>query len=446
MKKKIGFVSLGCAKNLTDTETMLGILADNDFEITADVSEADVIVVNTCAFIESAKEESINSILEMAQYKNKNCELLAVTGCLAQRYKEDIERELPEVDVILGTADYDKIAQAITDFYKKEEKISIVGDANNPVSYDLPRIQSTPKYSAYLKIADGCDNFCTYCIIPKLRGKYRTRPVDSIVKEATELAANGVKELILIAQDTAYYGMENKSGSLAGLIRKLSEIEGIEWIRLQYCYPENITDELVDEIAQNEKVVKYLDMPLQHVSDNVLKRMGRRSRLCEIEKLITNLRSKIPNLTLRTSIIVGFPGETADDFEILKEFLAKYRLDRVGVFMYSQEENTPAAEFENQIPEDVKKQRHDELMLLQQDVSRSLNKEKEGGTTRVIVEGYDEEEFCYVGRTEADTPEVDGTAYIYSERELYAGEIVKVKIISSGEYDLTGVVLDEFTE
>jgi len=446
MKKKIGFVSLGCAKNLTDTETMLGILADNEFEITADVSEADVIVVNTCAFIESAKEESINSILEMAQYKNENCELLAVTGCLAQRYKEDIERELPEVDIILGTADYDKIAEAISDFYEKSEKISIVGDANNPVSYDLPRIQSTPKYSAYLKIADGCDNFCTYCIIPKLRGKYRTRPVESIVEEAKQLAENGVKELILIAQDTAYYGMENKRGSLAGVIRELSKIDGIEWIRLQYCYPENITKELVDEIANNEKVVKYLDMPLQHVSDNVLKRMGRRSRLCEIEKLITDLRSKIQDLTIRTSIIVGFPGETEEDFEILKDFLVKYRLDRVGVFMYSQEEDTPAAEFENQIPEEVKKERHDELMALQQEVSLSLNKEKEGGITRVIVEGYDEGEFCYVGRTEADTPEVDGAAYIYSERELYAGEIVKVKIISSGEYDLTGVVLDEFTE
>jgi len=446
MKKKIGFVSLGCAKNLTDTETMLGILSENDFEITANVSEAQVIVVNTCAFIESAKEESINSILEMAQYKAENCELIAVTGCLAQRYKEDIERELPEVDIILGTADYDKIADAITNFYDKKEKISIVGDANNPVSYDLPRIQSTPKYSAYLKIADGCDNFCTYCIIPKLRGKYRTRPIESIVKEAKQLAANGVKELILIAQDTAYYGMENKCGTLAGLIKELSKIDGIEWIRLQYCYPENITEELVEEIARNEKVVKYLDMPLQHVSDSVLKKMGRRSRLNEIENLICNLRKKIPNLTIRTSIIVGFPGETDEDFRILKEFLEKYRLDRVGVFMYSQEENTPAADFDNQIDEEIKKQRHDELMTLQQEISLAINKEKEGSFTRVIVEGYDEDEFCYVGRTEADTPEVDGAAYIYSERELYAGEIVKVKVISSGEYDLTGVVTDEFTK
>lgn len=446
MNKKIGFVSLGCAKNLTDTETMLGILADKGFEITAEVSEANVIVVNTCAFIDSAKEESINSILEMSEYKNGNCELLIVTGCLAQRYKEDIEKELSEVDIILGTTDYDKIADVILDFYATGTKASLVGDANTPVSYDLPRIQSTPYYYAYLKIADGCDNFCTYCIIPKLRGKYRSRPVESIVGEARVLAENGVKEIILIAQDTAYYGMENNSGTLAEVIRRISEIESVEWIRLQYCYPENITDELVEEIASNEKVVKYIDMPLQHVSDNVLKRMGRRSRLEEIEKLICSLRDKISNLTVRTSIIVGFPGETEEDFEILKSFLKKYRLDRVGVFKYSQEENTPAAEFDNQISDEVKQQRYDELMELQQNISLELNKEKEGRYIRAIVEGYDEDEFCYVGRTEADTPEVDGAAYIYSKRELGAGEIVKIKILSSGEYDLTGEVSDEFTE
>lgn len=446
MNKKIGFVSLGCAKNLTDTETMLGILNEKGFEITAEVSEAEIIVVNTCAFIDSAKEESINAILEMAEYKNENCEVLAVAGCLAQRYKDDIEKELPEVDIILGTTDYDKIADVVADFYKTGKRKSVVGDVNTPVSYDLPRIQSTPKYSSYLKIADGCDNFCTYCIIPKLRGKYRSRPLESIVEEAKMLSENGVKELILIAQDTAYYGMENNVSSLAEVIRKLSEIEGIEWIRLQYCYPENITEELVNEIASNSKVVKYLDMPLQHVSDSVLKRMGRRSRQKEIENLISGLREKIPNLTIRTSIIVGFPGETEEDFELLKEFLQEYRLDRVGVFKYSQEENTPAADFDNQIDDEVKEIRYNELMSLQQEISAKLNKEKEGRCIRAIVEGYDENEFCYVGRTEADTPEVDGEAYIYSKRELCAGEIVNLKILSSGEYDLTGEVTDEFTK
>ena len=446
MNKKIGFVSLGCAKNLTDTETMLGILADKGFEITAEVSEANVIVVNTCAFIDSAKEESINSILEMAEYKGESCELLIVTGCLAQRYKAEIEAELSEVDIILGTTDYDKIADVILDFYATGQKVLLVGDANTPVSYDLPRIQSTPYYYAYLKIADGCDNFCTYCIIPKLRGRYRSRPMESIVKEAEVLAENGVKEVILIAQDTAYYGMENGSGSLASVIRKISKIESIEWIRLQYCYPENITDELIEEIASNKKVVKYIDMPLQHVSDNVLKRMGRRSRFAETQKLIDKLRNKIPGLSVRTSIIVGFPGETEEDFKVLKYFLKKHRLDRVGVFKYSREENTPAAEFDNQISEETKQRRYDELMELQQQISLELNKEKEGTFTEAIVEGYDENEFCYVGRTAADTPEVDGTAYIYSKSELTAGEIVKIKIISSGEYDLTGEVSDELTE
>lgn len=446
MNKKIGFVSLGCAKNLTDTETMLGILAEDGFEITSDVDEAEIIVVNTCAFIDSAKEESINSILEMAQFKRGKCELLIATGCLAQRYKEEIASELKEVDIILGTNDYAKIAEVIDEYYKSGKKVSSVSDENTPVSYDLPRMQSTPFYTAYLKIADGCDNFCTYCIIPKLRGKYRSRPEESIISEAKMLAQSGVKEIILIAQDTAYYGMERGGAALAPLLKKLSEIDGIEWIRLQYCYPENITEELIEEIASNKKVVKYIDMPLQHVSDSVLKRMGRRSRRAEIENLIDNLRSKIPGITIRTSIIVGFPGETDEDFEILKGFLKKYRLDRVGVFKYSREENTPAAEFENQTDEEVKQKRYDSLMELQQEISLELNREKVGSFVQAIVEGYDEENYCYVGRTAADTPEVDGTAFIYSDRELRAGDIVTIKVLTCGEYDLTGEVSYEFTE
>ncbi len=446
MKKKIGFVSLGCAKNLTDTETMLGILTQDGYEITADASDAHIIVVNTCAFIDSAKEESINAILEMAQYKEDRCELLIAAGCLAQRYREDIERELPEVDIILGTTDYDSISRAIESFYKDRKKLSIVGDANTPVSYDLPRVKTTPPYTAYLKIADGCDNHCTYCIIPKLRGRYKSRPEDSILSEARELAESGVKEIILIAQDTAYYGKDRGEYALAPLLRRISSIDGIEWIRLQYCYPENITEELISEIASNPKVVKYIDMPLQHVSDNVLRRMGRRSRQSEIEKLVDTFRSKIEDIVIRTSLIVGFPGETDEDFRLLKGFLKDYPLDRVGVFAYSCEEGTPASEFADQIPDSIKQSRRDELMELLKQISLERNKAKISCITEAIVEGYDKEELCYVGRTAQDTPEVDGNAYIYSEYELKAGDIVKIRIIDADEYDITGEVTDEFTK
>ena len=446
MTKKIGFVSLGCAKNLTDTETMLGILSQEGYEITADVTEADVLVVNTCAFIDSAKEESINAILEMAEYKNEKCELLIVTGCLAQRYREDIEKELTEVDIILGTTDYDKIASVITEYYDKGTKCSYVGDANTPVSYDLPRIKTTAPYTAYLKIADGCDNFCTYCIIPKLRGKYKSRPEESILKEATELAASGVKELILIAQDTAYYGKDRGEYAISSLVRELSNVEGIEWIRLQYCYPEHITEELVEEISSNPKVVKYIDMPLQHISDAVLKKMGRRSRQKQVEELIEKLKNKVPGIVIRTSLIVGFPGETEEDFDTLKQFVSKFPLDRVGVFGYSCEEGTPASEFPGQLPEEVKEERRCTLMEILQKVSADLNKAKIGKTTEAIVEGYDEENLCYVGRTAQDTPDVDGLAYIYSTYELNAGDIVNIKIMDADEYDVTGEVTDEFTK
>lgn len=437
MNKKIGFISLGCAKNLTDTETMLGILSDDGFEITADAGESDIIVVNTCAFIDSAKEESINAILEMAQLKEDKCELLVVTGCLAQRYKEDIEKSLPEVDIILGTNDYPQIAKAIKDYYNENKKTSLVSSENTPVSYDLPRIKSTPFYSAYLKIADGCDNFCTYCIIPKLRGKFRSRPIESILKEAKELAADGVKELILVAQDTACYGKDTGL-NLAYLLKELSKIHGIEWIRLQYSYPENITDDLIEEIASNERIVKYLDMPIQHISDNILKLMGRRSRKKEVEALIEKLRQKIPNLSIRTSLITGFPGETQKDFEILKDFVKKYRIDKVGVFTYSREEGTAAYNFENQVDEEIKEKRRDELMKLQQLVSLELNKEKIGKKVFVLIEGYDEEEFSYVGRCSTDTPDVDGVAFVYSEDELEAGDIVEIEIIDHSEYDVVG--------
>ena len=437
MNKKIGFISLGCAKNLTDTETMLGILSEEGFEITADASEADIIVVNTCAFIDSAKEESINTILEMAQLKDDKCELLVVTGCLAQRYSSEVTNELPEVDIVLGTNDYPSIASAIKEYYKNKKSQTIVSSENTPVAYDLPRVQSTPFYTAYLKIADGCDNFCTYCIIPKLRGKFRSRPMESILSEAKELCENGVKELILVAQDTACYGKDT-GNTLAQLIGELSKIDGLCWIRLQYCYPENITKELIDEMASNPKLVKYLDMPLQHISDNILKLMGRKSRQAQVEALIDELRQKVPGLCIRTSLITGFPGETQEDFEKLKDFLNKYRIDKVGVFTYSREEGTPAYNFSGIIDEEVKEQRRDELMTLQQGISLSINEGKIGSITSAIIEGYDENELCYVGRCSFDTPDVDGSAYIYSEEELSAGDIRDIEIVDFSEYDVVG--------
>ncbi len=441
LKKKIGFISLGCAKNLTDTETMLALLTEGGMEIVSAPEEAQVLVVNTCAFIDSAKAESIDAILEMAQYKNGNCELLIVTGCLAQRYRDEIFTEIPEVDIVLGTNDYNKILNAVTSFFEGGERKSCVSDASDHITEYLPRILSTPPYTAYLKIADGCDNFCTYCIIPKLRGKYRSRGAEDILDEAKKLAASGVKELILVAQDTAYYGMDGTGDSLCGLLRDLSAIDGIEWIRLQYCYPENISDELIDEIASNHKIVKYIDMPLQHVSDNVLKRMGRRSRKAQIEALLDKLRSRVPDLAVRTSIIVGFPGETEEDFSQLREFLKEQSLDRVGVFTYSREEDTPAYSMDNQIDEEIKERRMNELMAQQMEISSQLNAEKIGKIVQAIAEGYDEENFCYVGRSFADTPEVDGIAYIYSSDELYAGQIVNIKILDAHEYDITGEVI-----
>lgn len=442
---KIGFISLGCAKNLTDTESMIGIL--NECEITSDEKNADVIVVNTCAFIDSAKEESINAILEMAQYKESgNCKMLIVTGCLAQRYREEIFEQMPEVDAILGTNDYNKIADTIKEFFDKKEKIIKVSSENNHISEEIKRTVTTPSHYAYLKIADGCDNRCTYCIIPKLRGNFKSRSEESILSEARELVKNGAKELILVAQDTAYFGMDTGERKLHILLKKLSEIDGLKWIRLQYCYPENITDELINEIANNDKVVKYIDMPIQHISDHVLKLMGRKSREEEIYSLIKKLRKEIPDIVIRTSLITGFPKETEEDFKKLSTFLEKVRLDKVGVFAYSKEEGTPAFSFDGQIDENVKKNRVNTLMKIQQGVSEKNNKSKIGKICDVIIEDYDFNEYCYVGRTYGDTPDVDGRAYVFSDHELENGSIIKMKILNSDEYDVTGEVYNEFTE
>lgn len=434
----IGLVSLGCAKNQTDAEIMLGILASDGFSITYNPSEADVIIVNTCGFIESAKQESIDAILEMAQYKDGRCRLLIATGCLAERYSSDILIELPEVDAIVGTGDYDKIAQVIKDAFKGEKPV-ICGHNDRTPSERLPRILSTPSYTAYLKIADGCDNNCTYCAIPMIRGHFRSRKIEDIVEEAEGLAQNGVKELILIAQDTSRYGADLYGEySLDKLLEELVKIEGIEWIRVHYFYPEAITDSLIDTMAKYDKICNYIDMPVQHGNNYILRRMARRTTQEEMLSKIEKIREKMPDCTIRTSIIVGFPGETEEHFNDLYEFVKKVRFDRMGVFTYSQEEDTPAASFPDQIDEDVKNERLDKLMTLQQGISLELNKAKLGKTLEVLVEGYDEDSFLFYGRSRGDSIDVDGRVYFATEDEVAPGDIIKVKILDADEYDLTG--------
>ena len=438
---KIGLVSLGCAKNQTDAEIMLGILADEGFSITPDPADADIIIVNTCGFIEAAKKESIDAILEMAEYKKEKCRLLIATGCLAERYSDDILKEMPEVDAICGTGDYDKIAEVILDAIKGEKKV-ISGHINRTPPERLPRILSTPPYTAYLKIADGCDNNCTYCAIPLIRGHYRSRRIEDIVEEAQTLAENGVKELILIAQDTSRYGSDIYSeNSLDKLLSELVKIEKIEWIRVHYFYPEAITESLIDTMAKYDKICNYIDMPVQHGNDYILRRMARRTNQKEILSKIDMIRKKMPDCTIRTSIIVGFPGETDEHFNDLYEFVKKVRFDRMGVFTYSKEEDTPAAEFADQIGEEIKETRLDELMTLQQGISLELNQAKIGQTLDVLVEGYDEESFLFYGRSRGDSIEVDGKVYFATEEEVSEGDIVSVKILNADEYDLVGEVI-----
>ncbi|MCD8180995.1 MAG: 30S ribosomal protein S12 methylthiotransferase RimO [Firmicutes bacterium] len=434
----IGLVSLGCAKNQTDAEIMLGILAEDGFNITYDPSEADVIIVNTCGFIESAKQESIDAILEMAQYKEERCKLLIATGCLAERYSSDILIELPEVDAIVGTGDYDKIAQVIRAAFDGEKKV-ICGHRDRTPEERLPRILSTPPYTAYLKIADGCDNNCTYCAIPLIRGHFRSRKTEDVVDEARRLAQSGVKELILIAQDTTRYGVDLYGKySLDALLEELVKIDGIEWIRVHYYYPEAITESLIDTMARYDKICNYIDMPVQHGNNDILRRMARRTTREEMLEKIKYIREKIPDCTIRTSIIVGFPGETEEQFNDLCEFVKEVRFDRMGVFTYSQEEDTAAADFPNQIDEEIKESRLDTLMTIQQGISLELNKAKLGKTVEVLVEGYDEDSFLFCGRSRGDSIDVDGKVYFATEEDVNAGDIIKVKILDADEYDLTG--------
>lgn len=441
MNCKIGMVSLGCAKNQTDAETMLGILLDGGAEIVDNPAAADVIIVNTCGFIESAKRESIDALLEMAEYKEDNCKLLIASGCLAERYSEDIAKEIPEVDAIVGTGDYDRIAEVILRAFSGEKPV-VCGHRDRTPEERLPRILTTPSYTAYLKIADGCNNNCTYCAIPKIRGRFRSRAIEDIVSEARELAENGVKELILIAQDTTRYGIDLYGEySLDKLLCELVKIEKISWIRVHYFYTEAITDSLIDVMAKNEKICNYIDMPIQHINNDILRRMARRTSREEIIEKIAKIREKMPDSVIRTSIIVGFPGETEEQFNELYEFVKETRFDRMGVFAYSREEGTPAAEFKDQIDEAVKQKRLDKLMMLQQGISLELNKSKIGNTLEVIVEGYDEENFLFYGRSRYDSIEVDGTVYFGTEYEVKCGETVKVKILEGEEYDLYGQAL-----
>ena len=438
MKYNIGMVSLGCAKNQTDAETMLAILQDDGYNIVNDPETADIIIVNTCGFIDSAKQESINAILEMAEYKTDGqCKLLIATGCLAERYSKDITNELPEVDAILGTGDYDKISEVIKSAFESDKMPVITDNIDRTPECELPRILLTPPYSAYLKIADGCDNNCTYCAIPKIRGHFRSRKSEDIIREAKQLAENGVKELIVIAQDTTRYGKDIGT-SLANLLDELAEIDGIEWIRVHYYYTEAITKELIDTMAKHDKICNYIDMPIQHADNYILKRMARRTTVEEIEEKISYMRKTLKNCYIRTSIIVGFPGETDEHFNNLYEFTKRTRFDRMGVFTYSQEEGTAAADFADQVDEDIKAERYDKLMSLQQEISLELNRAKIGTTLEVIVEGYDEDNYLFYGRSRGDSIDVDGKVYLGTEDEVMPGDIINVKILDASEYDLTG--------
>jgi len=444
---KIHFISLGCDKNLVDSEMMLGTLAQKGYSFTDDEMQADIIVINTCCFINDAKEESINTILEMAELReNGQAKALIVAGCLAQRYKEEIQEEIPQVDAILGTMNIDTIAEAIEEVLSGNA-VNHISDCNSAVVYGKKRAVSTGGHFAYLKIAEGCDKHCTYCIIPKVRGNFRSVPMEALLAEAKELAEGGVKELILVAQETTLYGKDlYGKKSLPKLLHELAKIPGIYWIRILYCYPEEIDDELIEAIKNEEKVCHYLDLPIQHASDNILKRMGRRTNQEELRAIIGKLREEIPDICLRTTLISGFPGETQEDHEELLAFVDEMEFDRLGVFTYSPEEDTPAAVMENQIKEDVKEDRRDEIMELQQEIAFETAENMTGKVVMAMVEGKIADDDAYVARTYKDAPNVDGYLFINTQESLMTGDFVKVRITGSNEYDLIGEIYHEFTE
>ena len=437
--KKILFISLGCDKNLVDSEVMLGILADRGFEMTDTEDDADIIIINTCCFINDAKEESINTILEMAEYKKTGpCKALIVTGCLAQRYKQEIVDEIPEVDAVIGTSKYDEIFDAVDQALKGSHFLD-VDDLDRLPSVPGKRILTTGGHYAHLKIAEGCDKHCTYCIIPKIRGNYRSVPMEQLLAEAASLAEQGVKELILVAQETTLYGVDlYGKKSLHILLKELAKIKGIRWIRILYCYPEEIYPELIETIKNEKKVCHYLDMPIQHASDAILKRMGRRTTKAQLKETVSLLRKEIPDIVLRTTLIAGFPGETQEQHEELMEFVDEMEFERLGVFAYSPEENTPAASMPDQIPEEIKEERRDAILELQQEISFDKAADMVGRTLYAMIEGKVADEPAYVARTYADSPDIDGYVFVNTGEMLMSGDFVKVKITGSAEYDLIG--------
>lgn len=442
---KIYFVSLGCDKNLVDSEMMITSLRKEGFSITGREEEAEVIVVNTCCFIGDAKEESINTLLEMARYKEAGCcQLLVAAGCLAQRYHREIHTELPEVDVIVGTMGYEGLGQVIRQALQEKGVVECLKDINYLPAPLTDRDSSEGGYYAYLKIAEGCDKHCTYCIIPKVRGNYRSVDMDNLLAQAGHLVENGARELILVAQETTLYGVDlYGKKSLPQLLERLSQLDGLRWIRILYCYPEEIDEELIQAIAALPKVCHYLDIPIQHASDPILRRMGRRTTRRELEEKIQHLRDRIPDITLRTTLITGFPGETQEDFQQLKDFVAEIGFERLGVFAYSQEEDTPAAQMEEQIPEEVREERRDELMALQQELVFEKNRSLEGRELEVMIEGRLPEEEVYIARTYMDAPEVDGYVFVPTEWDLMSGDFLKVRIVGARGYDLIGEIIEE---
>ena len=433
---KIGMVSLGCPKNLVDSEVMLGLIREKQLEITNDPAEADLIIVNTCGFIESAKEESINTVLQMAEYKqNGSCKYLVMTGCLGQRYADELFESMPEVDAIVGTDSFTDIGWVIDQVMagKRLKHLQKLESKNVAMP---PRMLTTPSYMAYLKIAEGCDNCCSYCIIPQLRGPYTSRPFAEVLAEAKALADSGIKELIVVAQDTTRYG-EDTTGKLLlpQLLHDLNALEGIEWIRVMYLYPNNFTDELIEAFATLDKVCKYIDIPLQHASDRLLDSMNRFDTREQVETLLNKLRTRIPGITIRTTFIVGFPGETEEDFEELKDFVEKQRFENAGVFQYSQEEGTVAGAMENQIAAEVKENRYHELMALQAGISEEIHQEREDAELDVLVEGFDEDNLAY-GRSTHEAPDIDGTIFIENAEGLAVGDMVRVRILQGFTYEM----------
>lgn len=443
---KIALESLGCSKNLMDAEIMTGILKEKGYEFVEEFDEADIIIVNTCGFIRDAKQESIDTIVELSQLKEfGKLKYLIVTGCLAQRYADELLEEIPEIDAIVGTGNFMNISEII-DRLESEKNVTEIGNIEFAFDETLPRYVSTPEHMAYLKIGEGCSNHCTYCIIPKLRGKYRSRKIEDIVEEAKTLAAEGVKELVVIAQDTTRYGEDlYGEAKLAELLEELAGIEGIKWIRIMYSYPESITEKLIDVIAAHDNICSYFDMPIQHASNRVLKRMNRRTSKEDIRNKVEMIRSKIPDAVIRTTVIVGFPGETEEDLEELIEFMKEIKFDRLGAFAYSREEDTPADRMDGHMDEEIKEERRDRVMMVQQAISEEINQKREDKVFEVLIE-EEAEEGVYVGRTQGDAEEIDSVVYVNSDEELEIGSFVNVYITEAMEYDLIGDVVDELAE